>query len=31
VQVEEKALAATLGDAYASYMRRTKCFIPFVI
>jgi protein-S-isoprenylcysteine O-methyltransferase Ste14 len=31
VLVEERALVATLGDAYAEYMLRTKRFIPFVI
>lgn len=31
VLAEEKALVATLGDAYAEYMLRTKRFIPFVI
>jgi len=31
VAVEERALVATLGDAYREYMRRTKRFIPFVV
>jgi protein-S-isoprenylcysteine O-methyltransferase Ste14 len=31
VSAEEKALVATLGEAYAAYMLRTKRFIPFVI
>ena len=31
VGVEERTLLAVLGDAYASYMRRTKRFIPFVV
>jgi len=31
VAVEERALVATLGNAYADYMLRTKRFIPFVI
>ncbi|MGE5089386.1 MAG: methyltransferase family protein [Candidatus Levyibacteriota bacterium] len=31
VVAEERALVATLGDAYAGYMQRTKRFIPFVI
>jgi protein-S-isoprenylcysteine O-methyltransferase Ste14 len=31
VIAEEKALVATLGENYASYMLRTKRFIPFVI
>lgn len=30
VTVEERALAATLGDPYRRYMRRTKRFVPFV-
>jgi protein-S-isoprenylcysteine O-methyltransferase Ste14 len=30
VVVEERALAATIGDPYRSYMGRTKRFIPFV-
>ena len=30
VAVEERALAATIGEPYRSYMRRTKRFIPFV-
>lgn len=30
VSVEERALAAALGDAYRAYMRRTRRFIPFV-
>ena len=31
VRVEERALAATLGDAYREYAATTKRFIPFVI
>jgi protein-S-isoprenylcysteine O-methyltransferase Ste14 len=31
VSVEERALLATLGDAYRDYMSRTKKFIPFVL
>ena len=31
IQVEEKLLIAELGEAYASYARRTKRLIPFVI
>lgn len=31
VQVEERALLATLGDPYREYMSRTKRFIPFVV
>ena len=30
VVVEERALGATIGDPYRSYMRRTKRFVPFV-
>lgn len=30
VVVEERALEATIGDPYRSYMRRTKRFVPFV-
>lgn len=30
VRVEERALCATLGPAYAAYMRRTRRFIPFL-
>ncbi len=30
VSVEERALAAALGDEYRAYMRRTRRFIPFV-
>jgi protein-S-isoprenylcysteine O-methyltransferase Ste14 len=30
VRVEERALAATLGERYKDYMRRTKRFVPFV-
>jgi protein-S-isoprenylcysteine O-methyltransferase len=30
VSVEERALAAALGDQYRAYMRRTRRFIPFV-
>ncbi len=30
VGVEERALVATLGEAYQAYMRRTKRFIPFL-
>lgn len=31
VNVEERALLATLGDNYREYMRRTKKFVPFVV
>lgn len=31
VRVEERALAATLGEPYLAYMRRTKRFIPMVM
>jgi protein-S-isoprenylcysteine O-methyltransferase Ste14 len=31
VNVEERALIATLGDPYRNYMRRTKRFIPMVV
>jgi protein-S-isoprenylcysteine O-methyltransferase Ste14 len=31
VRVEERALSATLGDAYRSYAATTKRFIPYVI
>lgn len=30
VAVEERALAAALGEEYRAYMRRTRRFIPFV-
>jgi protein-S-isoprenylcysteine O-methyltransferase Ste14 len=30
VAVEERALAATIGEPYRLYMRRTKRFVPFV-
>ena len=30
VAVEERALAATLGEPYVAYMRRTRRFIPYV-
>lgn len=30
VVVEERALEATIGDPYRSYMRRTRRFVPFV-
>jgi len=30
VGVEERALLATIGDPYRSYMSRTKRFVPFV-
>ena len=30
VGVEERALEATLGDPYRSYIRRTKRFVPFL-
>jgi protein-S-isoprenylcysteine O-methyltransferase len=30
VSVEERALAAALGDEYRAYMRRTRRFIPFL-
>jgi protein-S-isoprenylcysteine O-methyltransferase Ste14 len=31
VQVEERALAESLGQPYVNYMRHTKRFIPFVV
>jgi len=31
VHVEEKALAAGLGEAYRDYMQHTKRFVPFII
>ncbi len=31
VSVEERALVATLGEAYQAYMRRTKRFVPWVV
>lgn len=31
IQVEEKALARSLGDPYRSYMQRTKRLIPFLV
>src|SRR5581483_7747204 len=31
VRVEERALAAVIGDPYRQYMRRTRRFIPFVV
>jgi protein-S-isoprenylcysteine O-methyltransferase Ste14 len=31
VRVEERALAASLGQPYVDYMRHTKRFIPFVV
>jgi protein-S-isoprenylcysteine O-methyltransferase Ste14 len=31
VRVEERALTATLGDAYRDYAAATKRFIPFVL
>lgn len=31
IAVEERALAAGLGDAYRDYMRRTKRLIPYVL
>ena len=30
MRIEEDALAATFGDHYRDYMRRTKRLIPFV-
>ena len=30
VAVEERALAAVIGDPYRRYMQRTKRFVPFV-
>lgn len=30
MNVEEQALVTSLGDSYASYMRRTKRLVPFV-
>ncbi|HUK33147.1 MAG TPA: isoprenylcysteine carboxylmethyltransferase family protein [Vicinamibacterales bacterium] len=31
ISVEERALVATLGPAYADYMRRTKRLVPFLV
>ena len=31
MRVEEKALLSALGQAYASYMKRTKRLIPYLI
>lgn len=31
IRVEERALLAELGDAYADYMKRTRRLIPFVL
>jgi protein-S-isoprenylcysteine O-methyltransferase Ste14 len=31
ISVEERALVATLGPAYADYMRRTRRMIPFLL
>jgi len=31
VQVEERALTATLGEPYREYAARTKRFLPFII
>jgi protein-S-isoprenylcysteine O-methyltransferase Ste14 len=31
IRVEERTLLAELGDAYASYMKRTKRIIPYII
>ncbi len=31
IRVEEKALLSELGDSYASYMKRTKRLIPYLI
>lgn len=31
VTVEERALAATLGEPYREYMRRTKRFVPYLV
>lgn len=31
VRVEEKAMLATLGEPYRTYMARTKRFVPFVV
>src|SRR5829696_5289565 len=31
VAVEERALAATVGEPYREYMRRTKRFVPYVL
>jgi protein-S-isoprenylcysteine O-methyltransferase Ste14 len=31
ISVEERALVATLGPAYAAYMKRTRRVIPFVL
>ncbi len=30
VNVEERALAAVIGDPYLHYMKRTKRFVPFL-
>jgi protein-S-isoprenylcysteine O-methyltransferase Ste14 len=30
VNVEERALAAVIGDPYRSYTQRTKRFVPFL-
>lgn len=31
IRIEERALVASLGDAYRTYMRRTRRLIPFVL
>ena len=31
ISVEERALVATIGPAYADYMRRTRRVIPFLL
>jgi protein-S-isoprenylcysteine O-methyltransferase len=31
IRVEERALVASLGDAYRAYMRKTRRLIPFVL
>ncbi len=31
IRIEERALLAELGDDYASYMKRTKRLIPFIL
>lgn len=31
ITVEERALAADLGEAYRAYLRRTKRLIPFLL
>jgi protein-S-isoprenylcysteine O-methyltransferase Ste14 len=31
VVIEERALVDTIGEAYRSYTRETKCFIPYIV